>query len=90
MDMLASPPDTVALADAKAKLSALVDRAEQGISVTITRHGRPVAKLVPYEAPRKPIDFEMIRKLHERMPLQPPSEKNFVEEMRDEEMERFD
>ena len=88
MDMLSSPPDTVPLADAKAKLSALVDRAEQGASVTITRHGRPVAKLVPYHAPRKPIDWAMIHKLHEGMPIQPPSEKNFVEQMRDED-ERF-
>jgi len=33
--------------EAKNKLSALLDRVEQGEEVVITRKGRPVAKLVP-------------------------------------------
>jgi prevent-host-death family protein len=33
--------------EAKNKLSALLDRAEKGEEIVITRHGRPVAKLVP-------------------------------------------
>ena len=33
--------------EAKNKLSALLDRVEQGEEIVITRHGRPVAKLVP-------------------------------------------
>jgi prevent-host-death family protein len=37
----------VGVYEAKAKLSALLDQVEQGGSVTITRHGRPVARLVP-------------------------------------------
>jgi prevent-host-death family protein len=32
---------------AKAQLSRLLDRAAKGEEVVITRHGRPVAKLVP-------------------------------------------
>lgn len=37
--------------DAKAKLSALLDRVEEhGETVIITRHGKPVAKVVPIEA----------------------------------------
>ncbi len=44
--------DTTSLADAKAHLSALVTRVEQGAEVTITRHGKPVAKLVPVQ-PKK-------------------------------------
>jgi prevent-host-death family protein len=39
--------DTVNLFDAKNRLSALVDQAEAGHEVTITRRGRPVARLVP-------------------------------------------
>ena len=31
----------------KNKLSALLDRVEQGEEIVITRHGRPVARLVP-------------------------------------------
>jgi prevent-host-death family protein len=33
--------------EAKNKLSALLNRVEQGEEIVITRHGRPVARLVP-------------------------------------------
>lgn len=33
--------------DAKNKLSALLDEVEHGEEILITRHGRPVARLVP-------------------------------------------
>ncbi len=36
--------------EAKNKLSALLDEVENGGEVTITRHGKPVAKLVPAAA----------------------------------------
>jgi prevent-host-death family protein len=39
----------VGMFEAKTKLSALVEEVEKGGSVTITRHGRPVAKLVRAE-----------------------------------------
>lgn len=41
---------TVSLKDAKASLSSYVDEAVKGGFVTITRHGKPVAALVPLEA----------------------------------------
>ena len=41
---------TVSLKDAKAGLSAYVDEAIAGEFVTITRHGKPVAALVPLAA----------------------------------------
>lgn len=41
--------DTINLFDAKNRLSALVDQAEDGQEVTITRRGKPVARLVPME-----------------------------------------
>jgi prevent-host-death family protein len=41
---------TVSLKDVKAGLSAYVDEALKGEFVTITRHGKPVAALVPLEA----------------------------------------
>ncbi len=40
---------SVGLFEAKTHLSALVERAEKGESILITKHGRPVAKLVPAE-----------------------------------------
>lgn len=50
---------TVSLKDAKAGLSSLVDEAVRGEFVTITRHGKPVAVLVPIaaaEIARKALD----------------------------------
>lgn len=41
---------TIGLFEAKTHLSALVTRAEQGEEVIITRHNRPVARLVPFVA----------------------------------------
>lgn len=38
---------TVGSFEAKTKLAELLDRVEAGESVTITRRGKPVAKLVP-------------------------------------------
>ena len=39
--------DTVGAFEAKTHLSALLDRVERGERFTITRHGKPVAKLMP-------------------------------------------
>jgi len=39
--------NTVGLFDAKTHLSALVERVAQGEEITITKHGMPVAVLVP-------------------------------------------
>ena len=44
---------TVNVYAAKTKLSSLLDDAERGEEIVITRSGRPVAKLVPYRASRK-------------------------------------
>lgn len=38
---------SLGLLEAKTHLSALVDRAAAGEEITITRHGKPVARLVP-------------------------------------------
>lgn len=40
----------IGLFEAKNKLSELVDRVERGAEITITRRGKPVAKLVPTDA----------------------------------------
>ena len=42
--------ESIGIYEAKSKLSKLVERAEAGQEVTITRRGRPVAKLVPAKA----------------------------------------
>jgi prevent-host-death family protein len=45
--------ETINLYDAKTNLSKLVDRAAAGEEIVIAKGGKPKAKLVPYEAPRK-------------------------------------
>ena len=45
--------DTVNLYDAKTNLSKLVDRAAAGEEIVIAKAGKPKAKLVPYQPPRK-------------------------------------
>jgi prevent-host-death family protein len=49
----------ITLAQAKAHLSALITEAEQGGEITITRHGRPVARIVgaPRQVIRTPGDW---------------------------------
>lgn len=46
-------PRRVQLRDAKASLSALVSAAERGEETVITRHGKPVARIV-----REPVESE--------------------------------
>ncbi len=41
--------ETVGAFEAKTHLSALLERVAQGETFTITRHGKPVAQLVPVE-----------------------------------------
>ncbi len=55
------------LADAKAQLSALVQRAADGETITILRRGKEVARLTPPERKLKPVDIEMLRKLTDGM-----------------------
>ena len=52
---------TVSLYQAKARLSHLVDRALRGEEVVITRHGRPVARLVGARASRAPRKLGALR-----------------------------
>ena len=75
---------SVSLAEAKAHLSALVERAEAGDEIDITRRGKLVARLVPARQPRKPIDWASLEKLRASMPLQTESGGDFVRRMRDE------
>jgi|GraSoiStandDraft_41_1057321.scaffolds.fasta_scaffold1527996_1 prevent-host-death family protein len=42
--------ERVGIYEAKSRLSELIERAETGKEVTITRHGKAVAKLVPVRA----------------------------------------
>jgi prevent-host-death family protein len=45
--------ETVNLYDAKTNLSKLVERAASGVEIIIAKAGKPKARLVPYQPPRK-------------------------------------
>lgn len=75
--------ETYNLADAKARLSELIDRVEAGETVEITRRGKPAARLVPPEKPLRLIDWEALRRLRESLPWQEKGAAEMIREMRD-------
>ena len=75
--------DTINLADAKAHLSELVDRVEEGESIEITRRGKPVARLTAVARPREPVDATLLRALTATMPPQAEGAADLVRSMRD-------
>ena len=75
--------DVINLADAKARLSELVDRVEAGDTIDITRRGKPVARLTAAAKPRKRIDLAMLEALTAAMPPQDERASDLVRSMRD-------
>jgi prevent-host-death family protein len=76
---------TVNLAEAKAHLSELIGQVEAGETIDILRRGKLVARLVPAEIPRKPIDIAIFQRATDGMPYQAESAGDFIRKMRDEE-----
>jgi prevent-host-death family protein len=74
----------VSLADAKAHLSELVERAAAGEAVCITRRGKPVAQITAVDIPRKGIDVAALKAVTDVMPVQPETAREFIRRMRDE------
>jgi prevent-host-death family protein len=58
-----SKVDSYNIADAKARLSELVERAVAGEDIQISKRGAAKVRLVPVEKPKKPIDVEELRRL---------------------------
>jgi prevent-host-death family protein len=75
--------DAINLADAKAQLSALVDRVEAGDSIAITRRGKPVARLTAVARPRQPINAARLQALTTSMPQASATAAHLVRSMRD-------
>ena len=67
----------------KARLCELVDRAQAGDSIDITRRGKPVARLTAATRPPKAVDPALLRSLTEAMPPQSQSAVVLVRSMRD-------
>jgi prevent-host-death family protein len=73
----------IALAEAKARLSELIERAEAGEMVSITRRGKPVARLVSEAVPRKRVDIAAVKRIAAlAKPHDDADGLSFVEKMR--------
>ena len=76
--------EEVTVAEAKAHLSGLIDRAERGEAVRITRRGKPVARLTSVERQIKPIDLDALRALTASQPIQSEPTRSWLRGVRDE------
>ena len=75
--------ERINLADAKARLSEIVDRVEAGESIDIVRRGKLAARLVPPTPEKSKVDIAMLEALHATIPMQSESAGDFVRRMRD-------
>jgi prevent-host-death family protein len=78
--------DRVNLDDNKETLAEIVSRVESGETVVITRGGQPVAKVEPVQRqyePKKPIDFERLKRVRDSLPYQHESAGEFMRRLRD-------
>ena len=75
--------DIVGLAEAKAQLSELTDRAARGEIVTITKHGKPVAQLLRPSVSKKPVSLVRLQAVTDSMKTQ-QSAGTLSRKMRDE------
>ena len=75
--------NTVGLFNTKTHLSALMERVAQAEEITITKHGTPVARLVPAENRRKKDPWkvaERIRALRKGVKLKGRTVRRLIEE----------
>jgi len=75
------------VADAKNKFSELIDRAQKGEDILITRHGQPAAKIQGIPAPGRrmtPADVEWLKANRVKRRLGNVDAGSFVSRMRDE------
>jgi prevent-host-death family protein len=78
--------NTVGAYQAKTHLSSLLEKVEAGEEITITKHGSPIAKLVPVKkratATERAAAIERIKKLGESLSLGGLKIKNLIAEGR--------
>ncbi|MHB8428584.1 MAG: type II toxin-antitoxin system Phd/YefM family antitoxin [Acidiferrobacterales bacterium] len=73
---------TISLADAKARLSEILNEVEAGEEVVITRHGTPVARVVSARGPRKPL--QSLAAFRAKFPRVKKSSAELIRKLRDE------
>jgi prevent-host-death family protein len=77
--------EEVTVAQAKAHLSELIERAERGEPVRITRRGKLVARLTGAQRRVKPVDLDALRALTASQPGQAEPTRSWLRGVRDEE-----
>ena len=77
--------DEVTVAEAKAHLSELIERAARGDPVRITRRGKLVARLTGAERQAKPIDLDALRVLTASQPANSAPARSGLRSIRDDE-----
>lgn len=75
--------DRINLADAKAHLSELVDRAEAGETVDIIRRGKLAARLSPPVPKKRKLEPGKLAALTDKLPFQDDGAADFIRAMRD-------
>lgn len=76
---------TIGAYEAKSRLSALLDEVEAGAKITITKHGRPVAILLPASGATTDLDGAVtkLRRFAEKHRLGRTSIRELIDEGRD-------
>lgn len=73
----------VSLAHAKAHLGELLNTVESGEEVTITRHGQPVARVVPAPSAKQALPLQRLAKLRRQTPAWRSSSAGLLRALRD-------
>jgi prevent-host-death family protein len=76
--------DEVTVAEAKPHLSELIERAERGEPVRITRRGKLVARITGIERRVQSIDLNALQALTASQPVQPEPARSWLRSLRDE------
>ena len=75
--------ESYSIADAKARFSEVIELAESGITVDITKRGKLVARIVPPEKAKVPVDVDALERLAASLPVQKQSAVELIREMRE-------
>lgn len=79
--------DRINLEDTRETLAEVIARVEAGETVIVTRGDAVVARIEPAAAkpaPKKPIDFEMLKRIRDSLPYQEEPASEFMRRLRDE------
>ena len=73
---------TMTIAQAKTHLSELINTVESGEEVVITRHGRPVARVLPANSTKLALPLQHLAELRKQVPAWQASSAILLQELR--------